>query len=1043
MSVRYLALCVLCLAAFTSVASAVNYYVRTTGLDTNAGTSPSAAFLTIQRALSAAQAGDTIYVGKGTYTGAISSVRSGTATAKIRLLGDRQGTYTGDKGTPQIRVSTSRTAGTTLNITHNNIEFERFTITYGLDTVSSSGTGIVFRTCTLGTSATAVRVTAGSLSLIGCTIRTTTDALVATGGTLTVNTSTITSATGNALSLSGAAAATIDRNTFRNLTGSMGSWSSTGTLTFTNNLVRSNPTGLSISAGTARLYNNTFFQPGTTALSLSGGTLALFNNIITQATNAVVVTGGSITHNNNLYYLNSTNYTGLSAATNDVYTDPRFVNTTSNWNIQSSSPCIDTGSNAASITTLDRNGATRPRGPAFDIGAYEVVGPSSNTPYFADFTSTSTPGTEWTSNASLTSTQSTRFAGPYTNNTLGLRVNTTPGADYTLIFDVYFMNTWDGDNLTHGVDYFNVSVDGDILLRSTYCFPGHGFPWSWPDHPESWRGTFSGAATTAGVFRSISLSFTAENAVSFINFFGEGLQAWPDEGWGIDNVRVVASSSAAQYTPAFIEFGRLNGFRQNMNTTGGALFAADLNADGLPDLIQGISSGASRTINRDGSNFSAATITGFSRQAALADFDNDGDIDLWASPLASATGEYEALFRNNGTGTLTAAIVSGLTAPSGNEGIAAADLNADGLCDVTFFSSNGNHAVLADPTAPSLTYTANTTSLPNSISDAGNGSFVASGDVNNDGFTDFFYLYNGGRLFLSNADGTYTSNSRGISISFSDSNKMGAAFADFDNDNDLDLFVANRNGGNTSLWLNPGPTGNFTNVATARGLAVASSITGCAWGDYDNDGDLDLFLTATSGMAMLFQNQGAPLYNFIEVTREGVSTEAVGGDALFTDINNDGNLDLALTSENASYPSLLYMNQEASSNFLEVRVIGKGLGGINRAGVGARVELWDITNTVFRQRRDIGSAKGFGGQEPLIAHFGGVSPSATYTLRIISGRRSYTALVSPGSASTTINATTIPQMYTFDENSQRGRLRVVRWREGSRVPSEDALRGIR
>jgi hypothetical protein len=51
--------------------------------------------------------------------------------------------------------------------------------------------------------------------------------------------------------------------------------------------------------------------------------------------------------------------------------------------------------------------------------------------------------------------------------------------------------------------------------------------------------------------------------------------------------------------------------------------------------------------------------------------------------------------------------------------------------------------------------------------------------------------------------------------------------------------------------------------------------------------------------------------------------------------------------------------------------------------------------------------------------------------------------VRPRNASTTINATTIPQMYTFDENNQRGRLRVVRWREGSRVPAEDTLRGIR
>ena len=65
------------------------------------------------------------------------------------------------------------------------------------------------------------------------------------------------------------------------------------------------------------------------------------------------------------------------------------------------------------------------------------------------------------------------------------------------------------------------------------------------------------------------------------------------------------------------------------------------------------------------------------------------------------------------------------------------------------------------------------------------------------------------------------------------------------------------------------------------------------------------------------------------------------------------------------------------------------------------------------------------GQEPLVAHFGGVNPNSTYTLRVVNGRRQFSALVVPSAASTTIGSTVIPQMYTAVEPTQ---LRVTRWR---------------
>ena len=217
-------------------------------------------------------------------------------------------------------------------------------------------------------------------------------------------------------------------------------------------------------------------------------------------------------------------------------------------------------------------------------------------------------------------------------------------------------------------------------------------------------------------------------------------------------------------------------------------------------------------------------------------------------------------------------------------------------------------------------------------------------------------------------------------------------------------------------------------MPAARGVSLSEGCVAAAAGDFDNDGDLDLLITTTGNRPLrLFRGTGLPSLQFTSETRHGVSIEGGGGDCGFVDANLDGQLDIIVGSESISYPSRLFMNQLSSSAYLFVRVVGRGSGGINTSGVGSRVELWNATNTKFLQRRDLGTARGLG-QEPLIAHFGGIDPKATYTIRVVNGRRSITQTVVPGAASTTIGSTVIPQMVTLKETST---MRVVRWREVS------------
>ena len=131
-----------------------------------------------------------------------------------------------------------------------------------------------------------------------------------------------------------------------------------------------------------------------------------------------------------------------------------------------------------------------------------------------------------------------------------------------------------------------------------------------------------------------------------------------------------------------------------------------------------------------------------------------------------------------------------------------------------------------------------------------------------------------------------------------DEGGVGCAIGDYDNDGNLDIFVPNY--GHNQLYRNNG-NGTFTDVARQTvGLAVENHAVGSDWGDYDNDGDLDLSVISYVGavgaqtpMNALFRNDGAK--GFVNLLTKDSPLNKADHASQFVDYDNDGGIDLSIT----------------------------------------------------------------------------------------------------------------------------------------------------
>ncbi|KXK33376.1 MAG: hypothetical protein UZ01_00084, partial [Candidatus Brocadia sinica] len=170
------------------------------------------------------------------------------------------------------------------------------------------------------------------------------------------------------------------------------------------------------------------------------------------------------------------------------------------------------------------------------------------------------------------------------------------------------------------------------------------------------------------------------------------------------------------------------------------------------------------------------------------------------------------------------------------------------------------------------------------------------GDIDNDGNLDIVDPHHGASvsLYLNNGNETFTdiTNNSGMSLG-STFDRHGMALGDYDNDGNLDLFIAlgTASGSsllNSQLWKGDG-TGSFTNVIDESGIQLLEARTS-NWIDYDNDGYLDLFVTRAEKSGKVYKNNKNGFFS--DVTNSAGLYEKFDRVVSFVDYDNDGYLDL-------------------------------------------------------------------------------------------------------------------------------------------------------
>ena len=359
-------------------ASATDYFVRKTGNNGNAGTSAATAWLTVDYGADQMVAGDTLYVGAGTYTEQVqpAATCSGTAVNPILFVADTDGSHTGDAGTVEI-VAASWIALYLDATVHDYLEFYGFKITGGTGNAiqSKDSTGILFDNCEVsGAGGSALRFDAYEVTIRNCSFHDNTGAgIYMLNGTATIENTVIYANLSLAgLFISTSSNITVTRCHIYGNSSHGAQLLSGSSANFTNCLVAGNKISGVFSSSTASdtfdMQNCTVVNNGAYGLLLTLGTNAVTNCIFANNTSDGFSDTSRSTRLNNLLYGNGSGNTAANAT--EIVADPLFTSAT-DYHITMFSPAKNAGTDLSGTVDDDIDGRTRPFDGAYDIGCYE------------------------------------------------------------------------------------------------------------------------------------------------------------------------------------------------------------------------------------------------------------------------------------------------------------------------------------------------------------------------------------------------------------------------------------------------------------------------------------------------------------------------------------------------------------------------------------------------------------------------------------------------------------------------------------------------
>lgn len=374
---------------------------------------------------------------------------------------------------------------------------------------------------------------------------------------------------------------------------------------------------------------------------------------------------------------------------------------------------------------------------------------------------------------------------------------------------------------------------------------------------------------------------------------------------------------------------------------------------------------------------SGAGSTDFGMGAAVGDYDNDGDADLYVTNFGR-----NVLYRNNGDGTFTDVTErAGVAAGGWSISAGFLDYDNDGWLDLFVgryldwdFSKHVYCGETIHTYCPPWKHDPMTNLLYRNNGDGtftevsqesgiaakpGTAMGLAVNDYDDDGLADIFVSNDGMAHFLYHNDGNgkFTEEALEAGTSYNENgvavSGMGVAFADYDNDGLPDVVVTDLAREIYEVYRNLGRR-SFQSVSRLSGLA-AISMTRSGWGvrflDYDNDGWKDLFMSQGHVMdnihlfepqlayelpPLLVRNVEGRFVDVSELSGTVFRTPMAGRGIATGDLDNDGDMDVVINVLNGS-PRLLYNNaSELGNHWLVIRLVGTVS---NRDGQGARVKV--------------------------------------------------------------------------------------------------------